>query len=113
MKASDPAGARLGPEGATVIKSRKEKASWCPTAVAAAPSGCWSVTAVRDEELEENPVTTEYARVEEGLTPPPENPSPLLISSLLVLHLHQPVLSSRGHPKVIRAEAARTEPYMD
>lgn len=86
-----PCGARLGPEGATMIREQEEK--------------CWSVTAVRDGELEENPVTTEYARVEEGLTPPPEN---LLSSScyhsLLVLHLHQPVPSSRGRPKVIRRD---------
>lgn len=41
---------------------------------------CWSVTAVRDGELEENPVTTEYARVEEGLTPPREPPLLILLS---------------------------------
>lgn len=32
--------------------------------------------------MEENPVTTVYARVEEGLTPPPGEPPPLIPLSL-------------------------------
>lgn len=61
---------------------------------------------VTDAEICQN--QTEYARTE--LENPSENSSLL---SLLAFHLLL-ILSARGgHPKVIRAEATRTGPYMD